>query len=86
LLDSLLDDAQRLELTRAGQTRSVAVRGSVRCSNGVVVAALYEQGLGIGEVVEFLVHDALAAGRPVPILRAWRRAPMAVHALHPPAR
>jgi DNA-binding transcriptional LysR family regulator len=86
LLYQLLDDAQALELTRGEQRLKVSVRGNFRCSNGLALVSLYEAGIGVGEAVEFLVHEALLAKRLVPILRSYRREPMEVHAMHPPGR
>jgi DNA-binding transcriptional LysR family regulator len=86
LLFKLLDDAQAIELIREGKRIKVPVQGRARCSNGRVIAAWYEVGLGIGEAVEFLVHEALTARRLVRILPDCEREAMPVHALHPPGR
>jgi DNA-binding transcriptional LysR family regulator len=86
LLYRLLDDVQALELVQGERRIKVPVRGNFRCSNGLAIVSLYEAGVGIGEAVEFLVHDALIAKRLVPILRGYRREPMEVHALHSPGR
>jgi DNA-binding transcriptional LysR family regulator len=58
----------------------------MRANNGDVLAAAAIAGLGIVYLPTFIVADAIRDGRLVPILTAFRRPPIGIHALFPPGR
>jgi DNA-binding transcriptional LysR family regulator len=73
-------------LRRGAEELKVAAEGPLCANNGDVLLAAAEAGLGLVLLPEFIVCDALAAGRLVEVLPDWRPPPIAVHALYPPNR
>lgn len=73
-------------LRRGAEELKVAAEGPLCANNGDVLLAAAEAGLGLVLLPEFIVGDALAAGRLVEVLPDWRPPPIAVHALYPPNR
>jgi DNA-binding transcriptional LysR family regulator len=61
----------------------VRVTGPMRADNGLAVRAAVLGGLGIGLLPGFLVVDALATGRLVPVLPGVRTPEYGVYALRP---
>lgn len=61
---------------------AVAVAGALRANNGDVLREAAIGGLGIVAQPDFLVDEALADGRLVPVLPAWRIAPVGIHAVY----
>jgi DNA-binding transcriptional LysR family regulator len=57
---------------------------SVNDSRSFVTAAL--NGLGIVQAPTFMIRDALADGRLVPMLQEWKREPLPLHIVYPPNR
>lgn len=70
----------------AEETQTIRIAGRLRANNGDALreAALHGQGLVL--LPTFIVGDALAAGRLVPVLDAWLPPPNAVHAVYPANR
>ena len=67
----------------AGEEEAVTVGGRLSATNGDALLFALEAGLGLGMLPDFLAWDALAAGRLVAVMRAWRPAPTAVHLVTP---
>jgi len=70
----------------AEETRSVRIAGRLRANNGDALreAALHGQGLAL--LPTFIVGDALANGRLLPVLDPWLVQSGAVHAIYPANR
>jgi DNA-binding transcriptional LysR family regulator len=58
----------------------------MRANNGDVLTTAAAAGLGIVNLPTFIVADAIRDGRLVPVLTAFRRPPIGIHALFPPGR
>jgi len=76
------------KLRRAsGESVRVAVHGPVRSNNLELLTVLATEGLGVTRLPDWAVRDALADGRLVEVLRAWRheseRDRGALYAVHP---
>ena len=62
------------------------VTGPLHANNGDLLAQAAEAGMGIALLPNFIVEDALAAGRLVPLLCDWQAPPISIHAVYPSAR
>ena len=68
----------------AGEQASVRPGGQLRVNNGEAVMPSLVAGLGIAELPEFIVGDAIASGAVEVILKDWKQAEGAVHLVTPP--
>jgi DNA-binding transcriptional LysR family regulator len=68
----------------AGEQASVRPSGQLRVNNGEAVLAPLLAGLGIADLPEFIVGDAIAAGKLQVILKGWKQREGAVHLVMPP--
>jgi len=71
----------------SGESVRVAAHGPVRSNNLELLTVLAAEGLGVARLPDWAVRDALADGRLVEVLRAWRhereRDRGALYAVHP---
>jgi len=68
----------------AGEQASVRPGGPLRVNNGEAVMPSLIAGLGIADLPEFIVGDAVAAGEVEVILKGWKQPEGAVHLVTPP--
>jgi len=68
----------------AGETASVRPAGQLRVNNGEALLPAVLAGLGIADLPEFIVGDAIAAGKVEVILKGWKQPEGAVHLVMPP--
>ena len=68
----------------AGEQASVRPGGPLRANNGEAVMPALLAGLGIADLPEFIVGDAVASGDVEVILKGWKRPEGAVHLVTPP--
>jgi DNA-binding transcriptional LysR family regulator len=68
----------------AGEQASVRPGGQLRVNNGEAVLPAVIAGLGIADLPEFIIGDAIAAGAVEVILKGWKQAEGAVHLVMPP--
>ena len=68
----------------AGEQASVRPAGPLRVNNGEALIPALLAGLGIADLPEFIVGDAIAAGDVEIILKGWKQAEGAVHLVTPP--
>jgi DNA-binding transcriptional LysR family regulator len=68
----------------AGEQASVRPGGPLRVNNGEAVMPALIAGLGIADLPEFIVGDAIAAGEVEVILKGWKQPEGAVHLVTPP--
>src|SRR5215470_4909864 len=68
----------------AGEEVSVRPAGPLRVNNGEALLPAVLAGLGIADLPEFIVGDAVATGKVEVILKGWKQAEGAVHLLTPP--
>ncbi len=68
----------------AGEQASVRPGGQLRVNNGEAVMPALIAGLGIAELPEFIVGDAVSSGEVEVILKDWKQAEGAVHLVTPP--
>jgi DNA-binding transcriptional LysR family regulator len=68
----------------AGEQASVRPAGPLRVNNGEALMPALLAGLGIADLPEFIVGDAIANGDVEVILKGWKQAEGAVHLVTPP--
>jgi DNA-binding transcriptional LysR family regulator len=68
----------------AGEQASVRPGGPLRVNNGEAVMPALHAGLGIADLPEFIVGDAVASGEVEVILKGWKQPEGAVHLVTPP--
>jgi DNA-binding transcriptional LysR family regulator len=68
----------------AGEQASVRPAGQLRVNNGEALLPAVLAGLGIADLPEFIVGDAIAAGKVEVILKGWKQPEGAVHLVTPP--
>ena len=68
----------------AGEQASVRPAGPLRVNNGEVLMPALLAGLGIADLPDFIVGDAIAAGEVEVILKGWKQREGAVHLVTPP--
>jgi DNA-binding transcriptional LysR family regulator len=68
----------------AGEQASVRPAGQLRVNNGEALIPALLAGLGIADLPDFIVGDAIASGEVEVILKGWKQAEGAVHLVMPP--
>lgn len=68
----------------AGEEATVRPSGQLRVNNGEAVLPALIAGLGIADLPDFIVGDAIAAGEVEVILKDWKQTEGAVHLVMPP--
>jgi DNA-binding transcriptional LysR family regulator len=68
----------------AGEQASVRPAGQLRVNNGEALMPAVIAGLGIADLPDFIVGDAIASGGVEVILKGWKQPEGAVHLLTPP--
>jgi DNA-binding transcriptional LysR family regulator len=68
----------------AGEQASVRPAGPLQVNNGEALMPALLAGLGIADLPEFIVGEAVAAGDVEVILKGWKQAEGAVHLVTPP--
>ncbi|AKA25172.1 LysR family transcriptional regulator [Pseudomonas chlororaphis] len=81
-----LQSGVSLQLSNGKDTQRVHVTGPLHANNGDLLAQAAEAGMGIALLPDFIVAEALAAGRLVPVLCEWQAPPISIHAVYPSAR
>src|ERR1700761_3280532 len=70
--------------TAAGEQASVRPAGPMRVNNGEALIPALVAGLGIADLPDFIVGEAIAAGEVEIILKGWKQDEGAVHLVMPP--
>jgi len=87
LLYSNVTPAQAWQFNLDGRDVPVATPGiRLRANNGDALADMAAAGLGIVNLPSFIVSRKITDGVLTPILSAYRRAPVGMHAVFPPGR
>ncbi|NVZ29255.1 LysR family transcriptional regulator [Pseudomonas gingeri] len=81
-----LQSGVSLQLSNDKDTQRVTVTGPLHANNGDLLAQAAEAGMGIALLPDFIVEDALAAGRLVPVLCEWQAPPISINAVYASAR
>ena len=68
----------------AGEQASVRPAGQLRVNNGEALLPAVAAGLGIADLPDFIVNDAIESGEIEVILKGWKQAEGAVHLVTPP--
>jgi DNA-binding transcriptional LysR family regulator len=68
----------------AGEQASVRPAGQLRVNNGEALMPSLLAGLGIADLPDFIVGDAIASGEVEVILKGWKQPEGAVHLVTPP--
>jgi DNA-binding transcriptional LysR family regulator len=68
----------------AGERASVRPAGQLRVNNGEALLPAVEAGLGIADLPDFIVNDAIESGAVEVILKGWKQPEGAVHLVTPP--
>jgi len=68
----------------SGEEVSVRPAGQLRVNNGEALMPAVLAGLGIADLPEFIVGDAIASGKVEVILKGWKQPEGAVHLVTPP--
>ncbi len=68
----------------AGEQASVRPAGQLRVNNGEALLPAVIAGLGIADLPDFIVGDAIAAGDVEVILKGWNQPEGAMHLVMPP--
>ncbi|MET0219587.1 MAG: LysR family transcriptional regulator [Tardiphaga sp.] len=69
----------------AGETASVRPAGQLRVNNGEAILPALLAGLGIGDLPDFIVRDALASGQLEAVLQDWLPPTSGVYLVTPSA-
>jgi len=67
-----------------GEEASVRPAGQLRVNNGEALLPAVIAGLGIADLPDFIVGEAIASGEVEVILKGWKQAEGAVHLVTPP--
>ena len=67
-----------------GEQASVRPAGPLRVNNGEALMPALLAGLGIADLPDFIVGDAIASGEVEVILKGWQQTEGAVHLVTPP--
>lgn len=67
-----------------GERASVRPVGQLRVNNGEALMPALLAGLGIADLPDFIVGDAIASGQVEVILKDWKQTEAAVHLVTPP--
>ena len=70
--------------TRQAKQASVRPAGQLRVNNGEALLPSVIAGLGIADLPDFIVGDAIASGEVEVILKGWKQPEGAVHLVTPP--
>jgi DNA-binding transcriptional LysR family regulator len=81
-----LQSGVSLQLSNGKETQRVNVTGPLHANNGDLLAQAAEAGMGIALLPDFIVEEALAAGRLVSVLCEWLAPPISINAVYPSAR
>jgi DNA-binding transcriptional LysR family regulator len=76
--------AETWRFTKAGKSATVRPSGPLRVNNGDAMMPALIAGTGVGILPEFILRDALAAGRLEKLLPDWSLPPGAVYWVMPP--
>ena len=68
----------------AGEEASVRPAGPLRVNNGEALLPALIAGLGIADLPDFIVGDAIASGEVEVILKGWKQTEGSVHLVTPP--
>jgi DNA-binding transcriptional LysR family regulator len=68
----------------AGEQASVRPAGQLRVNNGEALLPAVIAGLGIADLPDFIVNDAIETGEIEVILKGWKQAEGTVHLVTPP--
>jgi len=68
----------------AGEQASVRPAGPLRVNNGEAVLPSVIAGLGIADLPDFIIGDAVSSGEVEVILKGWNQGEAAVHLVSPP--
>src|SRR5258708_1156749 len=68
----------------AGEQASVRPAGPLRVNNGEALLPALLAGLGVADLPDFIVGDAVASGEVEVILKGWQQPEGAVHLVTPP--
>jgi DNA-binding transcriptional LysR family regulator len=71
-------------MNAAGEQASVRPAGPLRVNNGEAVMPALLAGLGIADLPDFIVGEAIASGDVEVILKGWKQPEGAVHLVTPP--
>jgi len=71
---------------RTGKVHAIRVAGPVHANNADLLVAAAVEGIGIAMEPDFIVADALAAGRLVRLLADYAPAPTGIYAVYPSRR
>jgi DNA-binding transcriptional LysR family regulator len=81
-----LQSGVSLQLCNGKETQRVNVTGPLHANNGDLLAQAAEAGMGIALLPDFIVEDALAAGRLKPVLCEWQAPAITINAVYSSAR
>jgi DNA-binding transcriptional LysR family regulator len=81
-----LQSGVSLALSKGHETRRVQMNGPMNANNGDLLAQAAEAGMGIALLPNFIVDEALAAGRLVMVLEDWSAPPITINAVYLSAR
>ena len=71
-------------INSAGEQASVRPAGPLRVNNGEALMPALLAGLGIADLPDFIVGDAIASGAVEVILKGWKQTEGSVHLVMPP--
>lgn len=86
LVNPSVDDPLRWRFQARGKTFSVTAHAALQINNARLLVQAAEAGLGIIYLPAYLVRDAVAAGRLVPLLQDYLLAPLPLAAVYPERR
>ena len=72
--------------TKANQIQRYKIQSKVVSNNGMALLEMTKAGLGISNVPDFFVKDALASGELVEILSEYKQKPLDIYVVYPNRR
>ena len=74
------------ESDKHNKTQRVKMRSKLTCNNGLTLAALCTEGLGIINSPRFFIEEELASGKLVEVLADYRQQSLDLHVIYPNRR
>lgn len=79
----LVGSVNQWKFAQDGKEKSLKVSGRIECNSGVTLLSAAKSGLGLVQLPDYYVQDALHSGQLIEILKEYRSSPEGIWALYP---